>query len=80
MDIELPPETSQLIQGMVASGEYNSPEEVVADGVRLLQNRQKLRAEIQQGIDELDSGQGHDGREVFAELRDRAKKLAEQAD
>jgi antitoxin ParD1/3/4 len=38
-------------------------------------SRQQLRADIQKGVDELDSGQGIEGEKVFAELRDRAKKL-----
>jgi len=80
MNVDLPPEATQFIQGLVASGEYNSPEEAVADGIRLLMSRQKLRADLQKGIDELDSGEGLEGKQVFAELRERAKKLTEQAD
>ena len=43
-------------------------------------SRQHLRAEIQKGVDELDAGQGIDGDVVFAELRERAKKLMESAE
>ena len=73
-------EAAQFVEGLVASGQYGSADEAVADGVRLLMSRQQLRAEIQKGIDELDAGQGIEGKQVFAELRDRAKKLTEQAD
>lgn len=37
-----------------------------------------LRREIQKGIDEADSGELVDGKEVFAELRRDLQKLSEQ--
>ncbi|MCY3010880.1 MAG: type II toxin-antitoxin system ParD family antitoxin [Planctomycetota bacterium] len=52
MDIQLPTEACQFIEGMVASGQYASVSDAVADGVRLLMSRQKLFSEIQQGIGE----------------------------
>jgi len=79
MNVQLPSDAMQFIEGLVASGEYESAEEAVADGVRLLMSRQRLRADIQKGIDELDTGLGVDGEEVFAELRARAKAAVEKA-
>ena len=64
----------------MASGQFESAEAAVAAGVQLLRSQQQLRAEIQEGIDELDAGQGIDGEVVFAELRERAKKALESAD
>ena len=78
MQIDLPADAAQFIQGLVASGQYKSPNEAVADGVRLLRGRQQLQADIQQGIDELDAGQGIEGEKVFAELRERAKRHSGQ--
>ena len=80
MNIELPAEAVQFVEGLVASGQYKSADEAVAEGIRLLMSRQQLRAEIQKGIDELDAGKGMDGDVVFAELRERAKKLVESAE
>jgi len=79
MNIQLPSDAMQFIEGLVASGEYNSANDAVVDGVRLLMSRQQLRADIQKGIDELDAGLGIDGDEVFAELRERAKSVVEKA-
>ena len=80
MNIELPADAVQFVEGLVASGQYESADEAIAEGVRLLMSRQQLRAEIQQGIGELDAGLGIDGAQVFAELRERAKNLAESAE
>ena len=77
MNIELPEDAVQFVEGLVASGQFASADEAVAEGVRLLMSRQQLRADIQKGIDQLDAGQGINGEEVFVELRERAKKLTE---
>ena len=78
MNIQLPTEACQFIEGMVASGHYASVSDAVADGIRLLMSRQQLRSEIQQGVDELDAGMGIEGLQVFHELRLRAEKLKHQ--
>ena len=80
MNIDLPSDAVQFIEGLVASGQYRSADEAVAEGLRLLMSRQHLRADIQKGIDELDAGHGIDGDVVFAELRERARKLTEPAE
>lgn len=80
MNVELSPEAIQFVEGLVASGQFPSAREAVAEGVRLLMCQQQLRAELQKGIDELDAGKGIDGDVVFGELRERAKKLMESAE
>ncbi len=79
MNIDLPADASQFVEGLVASGQYESADEAVADGVRLLMSRQQLSADIQKGIDELHAGQGIEGARVFTELRELARKSTEQA-
>jgi Arc/MetJ-type ribon-helix-helix transcriptional regulator len=63
---------------MVATGQYASVSDAVADGVRLLMSRQKLYSEIQQGIGELNAGMGIEGSQVLGELRLRAQRLKQQ--
>jgi len=77
MHIELSSDAVQFIEGLVASGQYKSADEAVAEGLRLLMSRQHLRADIQKDIDELDAGQGIVGDVVIAELRERARKPTE---
>ncbi len=75
MNVQLSPEAIQFVEGLVAAGQFKSAEEAVAEGVRLLMSQQQLRVEIRKGIDEADAGQTVDGEVVFAELRERAKKM-----
>ena len=80
MNVQLSPDAMQFVEGLVASGQFNSAEEAVAAGVQLLKGQQQLRAEIQKAIDDADAGRVFDGEEVFAELREKAKKLTESAE
>jgi antitoxin ParD1/3/4 len=80
MNVELPQDAALFVEQLVASGAHPSSNAAIAEGVRLLMSRQTLRAEIQKGIDQLDAGQGIDGEVVFAELREKARKLNGGAD
>lgn len=68
MNLNLPAEANEFVKGLVAQGKYQNEEAVVVDGVRLLMGREKLRAEIQVGIDQLDCGESCDEETVFAEV------------
>ena len=80
MNVQLSPDAMQFVEGLVSSGQYRSADEAVAAGVQLLMSQQQLRAEIQKGIDDADAGRVFDGDDVFAELRERARKLTESAE
>lgn len=77
--IALPEDLAEFVDEEVASGKFRSQDEVVAEGLRLLRNRERrldaLRADLQCGIDQLDAGQGievHDAathQQLFDELR-----------
>ncbi len=77
MNVSITPELEQLIDSKVASGMYHSASEVVREGLRLLNERDELRAkklealktEIQKGIDDMEAGRMRDGAEVMAEFR-----------
>jgi antitoxin ParD1/3/4 len=66
MNISLTPQLERYVKQKVTSGMYNSVSEVVREAIRLLEERdrmqemklQALRADIQQGLDELDRGEG----------------------
>ncbi len=75
MRIPITPEIEQLVQGIYASGSYSNESEVLAAALHLLKQRDLLRADLQQGCDELDRGERLDSEAVFAELRRRAAEL-----
>jgi antitoxin ParD1/3/4 len=78
MKISLTPELEKLIQNKVNSGRYLSASEVIQEGLRLLDERDRIREtrlaelqeKIQAGIEELERGEGMDGEKVFAELEE----------
>ena len=55
------PELSQLVNEELAAGGYASEEDVLLAGVKALRQlraHERLRAEVQEGIAELDRGEG----------------------
>jgi len=68
MDLKLPSEINAFVKGLVSQGRFDSEESAVVEGVRLLMTREKLRAEIQTGIEQLNDGQCSDEETVFAEV------------
>jgi putative addiction module CopG family antidote len=76
MNVSIPAELEGFVQSLVVSGDYRNPDEVVGTALKMLQHKEKLRREIQAGIDELDQGQGRDADDVFARLMEKARALS----
>jgi antitoxin ParD1/3/4 len=83
MNVSLTPELEKLVESKVQSGRYQSASEVIREGLRLLDDQDRLRAvqleevrrKIQIGIDQLDGGEGIDGGAVLGELKQKSKAL-----
>jgi antitoxin ParD1/3/4 len=77
MNVSLTPELERLVEKKVKSGRYQSASEVIREGLRLLEDEDRLRAvrleevrtKIQTGLDQLDRGEGRDGEEVYKEMK-----------
>ena len=65
---DLPNDINESVKGLVSQGRFDSEESAVVEGVRLLMTREKLRAEIQTGVEQLDNGQWSDEETVFREV------------
>jgi len=81
--MSLTTELEQFIQSQVTSGKYTSSEEVILAGIRLLEERERiykgrfeeLQREIMIGVEQLDSGERLDGKEVIEQLRQKNQAL-----
>lgn len=66
MNVSLTKELEQLVNKKVKTGLYHTASEVVRDGLRLLEERDRLyelrlkelRVDVKKGLDELDRGEG----------------------
>ena len=59
----IPPEIEQYVEHVVATGRYESAEQVIREAFRLLQEKDRqfesVRADIKAGFDQLERGQEH---------------------
>jgi antitoxin ParD1/3/4 len=83
MNVSLTPELEKFVASKVQSGRYQSASEVIREGLRLLDDQDRLRAarleevrgKIQLGLDELNRGEVIPGDQVLAELKQRSATL-----
>jgi antitoxin ParD1/3/4 len=72
---ELGRRLEDIVETLVASGRYNSKSEVLREGVRLVEEREKrlmaLDRALEAGLAEADSGDLIAAEDVFVELRAR---------
>jgi antitoxin ParD1/3/4 len=84
MNVILPAELQQFVANQVASGEFESPTDVVCQGLALLRERrdsqqqqlESLQAKIREGLEQLERGEAIPGEQVFEELHERNRKFA----
>ena len=69
MNVEIPGDLTPFVQQMIAGGSYRNEGELLIEGLRLLRSREQLRVDVDAGIAQLEAGQGKNGNEVFARLR-----------
>ncbi len=62
MTSTIPPEFRQFVEQELASGRYRSAEELISEGLKLVQERdrrrQAIREQVKIGLDQLDRGEG----------------------
>ena len=82
MTIQLKPEQEKFIKSQVASGKYNSAEEVMDKMFLVFERLQseyeewvtETRAKIEEGIESLDRGEGVDGETFVTELLEKFRQ------
>jgi antitoxin ParD1/3/4 len=72
MNVSLTPELEQLVQNKVQTGRYNSASEVVREALRLMEDRDQIKAEVRKkiaaGLESARAGRLSDGDEFFAQM------------
>lgn len=76
-----------FIKRMVSSGRYNNASEVVRDGLRALEDRERERARdeaeldalLAESFEDIEAGRVRPAEEVFGELRQELKKRRDAA-
>ncbi|MBO9998132.1 MAG: type II toxin-antitoxin system ParD family antitoxin [Cyanobacteria bacterium SID2] len=75
MSLSLTPETEKRIVEQLKSGRYQSADEVILAGLKLLDKREQRLAELRQqieiGAEQISKGHVTDGEQVFDRLFDR---------
>jgi antitoxin ParD1/3/4 len=82
INVSIPDELDRFVSSRIDSGEYRSASEVVCDGLRLLEERERarqsdlaeLRDQIAVGLDQARRGELLDGDEVMARLMERHER------
>ncbi len=82
MNISLTPTLQRFVSARIETGMYQSASEVVREGLRLLEQRERLRkavlsdlrAKVGVGLRQARRGELIDGEDVFAELDARSTR------
>ena len=77
MTISLTPELDDLVNAQIESGRFTTAQEVIVEGLRLLENRESARAKelvalnemLQERLDSLDRGEFVDPDELRTEFK-----------
>ena len=84
MNVTLPPEIEELINSKVASGRYDSPGDVIVEGLRLLSEEEELcqmsfeelRNEILKGAEQANRGELIPAEQVLEDILKRNAEIA----
>lgn len=71
-----------VVNRLVESGRYNSKSEVLREGVRLVEEREKrlaaLDAALARGLADVEAGRVRPAADVFSELKEKYRRMSEE--
>ncbi len=78
--VDLGRQLEKFVSSLVSSGRYNSKSEVLREGVRLIEERERrlaaLDRALDRGIEAADAGETVPASQVFARLKAKYRKMA----
>jgi len=72
MNVELPADQRAFIDRLVATGRFPSADDAIREAVHLLTTRERLKQEIDKGVEQANRNEVFDHDSVFAHLRETA--------
>ncbi len=75
MSVEIPSDCTSIVEQLIANGSYRDEAAIVAAGIRLVAAKERLDADIEAGIRQLDAGERIPASEVDAKARERIREL-----
>lgn len=76
MTTQIPNDYVSFVQRMVGERRFLNEDDVLAEGLRMLQAREALREEVKKGFDQLDSGLGIPSENVYARSEECIEQIA----
>ena len=85
MSIKLNSEQETIVANLIATGSFQTPDEVLQVALKLLETERQsyqswvvqTRAQVQEGIDSLERGEGVDGETVVNDLLAKLRRTRE---
>jgi antitoxin ParD1/3/4 len=71
MTVDIPADLAPFVQRLIAERRFLTEGDVLAEGLRLLQSQEALRAAVRNGFAELDGGRSTPADDVFAKAEER---------
>jgi putative addiction module CopG family antidote len=71
MSVDIPAELAPFVERLIAERRFLTESDVLAEGLRLLQSQEALRAAVRQGFAQLVEGKSIPADKVFATAEER---------
>lgn len=73
------PDNARYLDESVRQGVYRDQDHALDEAIRLLRQRDQLRADVQAGVQQADQGELLPADEVFKRLEQRAREIEQSA-
>ena len=75
MSTGIPSDMAAFVERMVSGRRFLSEQDVLAEGLKMLQARETLREEVVKGFEQLDAGHGIPAEQVFSRAEQRIAQI-----